>query len=56
MDDPHTILQGALDNHYQMVKQFKGTSLLIERESSIHTNHEDAIIIFSSHCACMVDP
>jgi tRNA wybutosine-synthesizing protein 1 len=24
MDDPQTILQGALDNHYQMVKQFKG--------------------------------
>ena len=23
-DDPHSILQGALENHYQMVKQFKG--------------------------------
>ena len=27
MDDPQTILQGALENHYQMVKQFKGELL-----------------------------
>ena len=24
MDDPQSILKGALDSHYQMVKQFKG--------------------------------
>ena len=24
MDDPQTILNGALDSHYMMVKQFKG--------------------------------
>lgn len=29
MDDPHTILKGALENHYQMVKQFKGKVLEI---------------------------
>ena len=39
MDDPQTILQGALENHYQMVKQFKGelnSSLL----GSSHVNSQ----------------
>ena len=30
MDDPETILKGALENHYQMVKQFKGECLKVQ--------------------------
>ena len=33
MDDPDTILQGALENHYQMVKQFKGQTRLYNSSS-----------------------
>ena len=29
MDDPHMIVEGALENHYKMIKQFKGQSLIV---------------------------
>ncbi|MCG8624882.1 MAG: hypothetical protein MJE68_23145 [Proteobacteria bacterium] len=28
MDDPEMILKGALENHYQMIKQFRGMSCM----------------------------
>ena len=35
MDDPETILAGALENHYKMVKQFKGREMQKEHVFSV---------------------
>jgi len=38
MDNPETILQGALENHYQMIKEFRGWLLGLCRGISKKTS------------------
>ena len=37
MDNPDIIVQGALENHYQMIKQFRGKSCDISYDSKSST-------------------
>ena len=37
MDDPHMIVEGALENHYKMIKQFKGQLLLVHAQMQVNT-------------------
>lgn len=56
MDDPQTILKGALDNHYQMVKQFKGTVLggIVIHECCSHSLTQCVLLNASKSVSCII--
>ena len=36
MDDPDTIVNGAMENHRNMIKQFRGTVIVLEKQKNIY--------------------